>query len=283
MTSPRERGPKKARVFFTGSVRIIGETRLSATDLRVYAAVSLHDGMSKLKGSGGGCYASNLTLAGLVGCDYTTLSKSLKRLRELGYIEKEERPNDKRMAVYRVTFPDPDSWRNDQLSTSPATHTEDAEAAATAPEIVGETANNRPEIVGDAAQDAGKIVGEREHLRHGDQTENRDHYIPLNGELDSAKQQLHPVKRRDLSSREALQGVEGKSPGELLAVWDREFKLRKSFLPLTFWRKILGHVEDLELSLPSGSTLSRQARRLGEDLHAFISDAEEDERWVNAR
>lgn len=117
------------RHFYTGSVRVISDARLSGLDHRTYACLSMHDGMSLKKGSGRGCYATFATLTAAIGCDASNLSKSIKRLVEWGYIT-EERQIDRRRKTYRVVFDFPEGWRNDQQS------------------IDGETANNLAEIVG---------------------------------------------------------------------------------------------------------------------------------------
>jgi DNA-binding MarR family transcriptional regulator len=104
------------RLFFTGSTRIINDPRPSGLDMRVYACVSLHDGMSLLKKSGRGCYATFATLTARIGCDAANLSRSLKRLVEWGYLA-EERQDDRRRKTYRVTFDSEETWRNRQQST----------------------------------------------------------------------------------------------------------------------------------------------------------------------
>jgi DNA-binding MarR family transcriptional regulator len=107
--------PGKERLFFTGSTRIIRDPRPSGLDLRVYACVSLHDGMSLLKKTGRGCYATFATLTAEIGCDAANLSRSLKRLVEWGYLT-EERQDDRRRKTYRVTFESAESWQNRQQS-----------------------------------------------------------------------------------------------------------------------------------------------------------------------
>jgi len=103
----------KERIFFTGSARIIGDPRPSGLDLRVYACVSLHDGMSLVKGKGRGCYANFATLTAQIGCDAANLSRSLKRLVDWGYLT-EERQTDRRRKSYRVTFETAESWQSRQ-------------------------------------------------------------------------------------------------------------------------------------------------------------------------
>lgn len=103
----------KERLFFTGSTRIINDPRPSGLDFRVYACVSLHDGMSLMKGTGRGCYATYATLTAEIGCDAANLSRSLKRLVEWGYLE-EERQTDRRRKTYRLTFYSAETWQNRQ-------------------------------------------------------------------------------------------------------------------------------------------------------------------------
>jgi DNA-binding MarR family transcriptional regulator len=105
----------KERLFFTGSTRIISDPRPSGLDMRVYACVSLHDGMSLVKGTGRGCYATFGTLTAEIGCDAANLSRSLKRLVDWGYLT-EERQTDRRRKAYRVTFHSAESWQNRQRS-----------------------------------------------------------------------------------------------------------------------------------------------------------------------
>lgn len=154
----------KPRTFYTGPVRAIGDARLAGLDHRVLHCVSLHDGMSLVKGTGRGCYATFATLTGLLGCDAGNLSRSLKRLVDWGYLT-EERQDDRRRKTYRVVFDaetpgnvTPDSWQNDQQSPS--------------------------EIVGN---------GESGNGRNPPQTE--QHYSSLKG--------LDPLERDKLNSSEA--------------------------------------------------------------------------------
>lgn len=95
----------KVRTFTTLPVAAIGDDRLHAVDLRVLAAIALHDGMSLVRGTGGGCYAKHKTLAEEVGIDYARFSKSLRRLREFGYVQVEEQSNDRRRKTMRVPYP----------------------------------------------------------------------------------------------------------------------------------------------------------------------------------
>lgn len=95
----------KIRTFTTLPVAAIGDDRLHAVDIRVLAAIALHDGMSLVRGTGGGCYAKHKTLAEEVGIDYARFSKSLRRLREFGYVQVEEQSHDRRRKTMRVPYP----------------------------------------------------------------------------------------------------------------------------------------------------------------------------------
>jgi hypothetical protein len=143
----------KPRVFTTLPARAIGDTRPTALDLRCLAVIALHDGMSKVKGSGGGCYARHSTLAVLARTDTSNFSKALSRLIAWGYVAREPQLMDKRKFTLRVIYGDDDSWRVHQQSPA--------------------------EIVGEAGTNAAEIVGEGDAENGGFSKENGEHYISL--------------------------------------------------------------------------------------------------------
>jgi DNA-binding MarR family transcriptional regulator len=160
----------KERLFFTGSTRIINDPRPSGLDFRVYACVSLHDGMSLMKGTGRGCYATYATLTAEIGCDAANLSRSLKRLVEWGYL-KEERQTDRRRKTYRLTFESAETWQSRQQSA----------------------ASGLVEIVGNALSRNG---------RNPPQTD--AHYSSLKG-LYPLKEKLNSSEEARFAAREAFQ------------------------------------------------------------------------------
>ncbi len=81
--------------------RAIADHGLSALDLRVLAALAVHD---RFGANGIGCFASHPRLAKLVGCHLKSLSRSLSELTKLGYIEAKPQPLNKRLRVYRVIY-----------------------------------------------------------------------------------------------------------------------------------------------------------------------------------
>lgn len=188
----------KPRAFTTLPVAMIADMELTALDLRVAAVIALHDGMSAVKGKGGGCYAKNQTLADLVRTDPTNFSKSLSRLIGKGYVTREPQLMDKRRFTLRVQYPADDSWRVDQ----PSGERVDAHTG----EIVGEPAKPEPEIVGDADSKNGGFS--RQTARH---------YISLKEELDSVEtgelnstKWRSPVLLQAADKRETPEGGSGR-------------------------------------------------------------------------
>lgn len=148
------------RFFYCLPVAAISDARLTAMDHRILGVVALHDGMSSVKGGGGGCYASYQTLTKIVGCDYTNFGRSVSKLIQLGYLSRDPQILDKRKFTLRVIYTGLDSCQPDQLPNEQPAN------------VVGETDNDIPEIVG------------RENFEtRADLPETDEHYIPLNGEL----------------------------------------------------------------------------------------------------
>jgi DNA-binding MarR family transcriptional regulator len=232
----------KARAFYTVPTRAMRDERLSAVDHRTLGCVSIHDGMSQVKGKGAGCYASNQTLAAKVGCDYTTLSKSLSRLQEWGYIIKERQVDDRRMTTYRVNFAGDDSWQDGQS-------------------IVGKTANRSEEVVGLDASDRPEVVGEQFSETRRNQPETGEHYIPLKGELDSVETgELNSLEKARLTSRFARRKDDGPKVGAELARLERALKSDPLSVDLVAW---IGWIESL-IEVEEDDSLRAWATRLAD-------------------
>ena len=206
------------RVFFTGSTAIISDPRPSGLDMRVYACVSEHDGMSLKKGKGPGCYATYETLTASLKCDASNLSKSLKRLVDWGYL-KEERQADRRRKTYRVVFDFPEGWRNDQQS------------------MVGEIANNQgeelplcsgqvtPKDVGNAANQLTEIVGNGNDENGVNPLQDGQHYSSLKGLDPLEREKLDSFEKAHLAARHARQKVKlDQNVGAQLAILERAWK-----------------------------------------------------------
>ncbi len=163
----------KPRLFTTVPTRAISDTALTALDLRCLMVISLHDGMSAVRGNGGGCYAKSATLADLARTDISNFSKSVSRLLKLGYVTREAQQNDKRRFTLRVIFAEEDAWRTDQQSDDMGSG-----------ELVGETTKQPSDLVGNPAKCTSEIVGEGD-LENGRIPGKTDpHYILQSRELD---------------------------------------------------------------------------------------------------
>ena len=155
----------KPRIFTTIPVRSLCDQRLTALNFRSLGVIALHDGMSKVKGSGGGCYARHATLAERIGTDVTNFSKSLSQLIKWGYVVREPQLMDKRRFTLRVIYGAEDSCSDDQP-------------------LPPQSLRASPEIVGEEAAFQQEIVGEAEAKNGGFSRRNDAHYISLNEELD---------------------------------------------------------------------------------------------------
>jgi len=231
----------------------IWDARPSALDFRVLLCVSLHDGMSLLKEKGAGCYASNRTLAAEVGCDYTSLSRSISRLIAWGYVEKERQSDDRRMTTLRVRFPEPDSWPERQPM-------EPIEAPET-PEIVGRDEQTNAGLVGREIDENGSNPPWAE-----------THYIPLKGELDSVETgELNSSEEARLTPRSlGRKKWIADNDGAKLAIFERAWKAKQlddgQLVEFGEWLKLL--VDDPN---PDDPTCQR-AQRLYYDLDAYLWD-----------
>lgn len=204
----------KPRLFYTGSVAVIRDSRLSGLDHRAYACISLHDGMSLIKGTGRGCYATFATLTAQLGCDPANLSRSLQRLVAWGYLT-EERQGDRRRKSYRVVFDHGEAWQIDQLSKVGAARKE-----------VGSFAT-------DLGNGADEIVGNGDSENGGNPLPAEQHYSSLKG-LDSLeREKLDSSEEARLATRGLFNVEKGRklplheNDGAQLAMFERAWKADK--------------------------------------------------------
>lgn len=191
--------------------------------MRVYACVSLHDGMSLVKKTGRGCYATFATLTAAVGCDAANLSRSLKRLVEWGYLT-EERQADRRRKTYRVTFESAETWRNRQQSA----------------------ANEMIEIVGNALSGNG-----------GNLPQTEQHYSSLKG-LDLPEGKLNSLERARFAARGSPGKIEfGENVGAQLAKLERALKADEP-IDVVAWYEYVGAVWEQEEHRGRATRLAEQ-------------------------
>lgn len=186
----------KGRTFTTIPSRVIGDASLSALDIRCIGVIAMHDGMSlypkkdgEIRG-GPGCYARSATLAAALGVDVTNFSRSLSKLIKKGYILREQQQNDKRRFTLRVIPQD-------------TCHYGQPSGDASSPDFVDADDNDQSEMVDDQANQTGKVVVSDERENGSFSKDTAEHYIPLNGELNSVKtDEINSVETAHLSGAE---------------------------------------------------------------------------------
>lgn len=265
----------RGRIFSTVPARAIGDDRLSALDIRALIAVSLFDGMSQLKANKPGCYASAATIAGMLGVDVTSFSRSLSRLTKLGYISRERQQSDRRRQTLRVLFESEDGCQFGQLSGA---------------EIVDDAGNLPAETIDDFANHLGEIVDndDSETLRNPPKTQPQ--YIPLNGETyPNELEEIDPVetaRQHDAPCMDHHQSVSSimKGTAKALTVNGARSK-RKDSAEAGLTRGIIRHHLPAGFDgLPTGAQLQHFERALkAVDVDQVpLSEAREFESWLFA-
>lgn len=248
------------RKFYCLPTRAMLDPSLTALDHRVLGVISIHDGMSLLKGTGGGCYASYGTLTKIAGCDYTNFGRSVSKLIKAGYLSREPQLMDKRRFTLRVIYSGIVDETNNKIVDE--TNNETDQKIQKTGEIVGEINTKDPEIVGDEESES-----------VGNQPETNGHYISLNEEL-------HFVETREIDSAEAArlksrqttaqQNIKWnvpvspprkhQSPGQVLAMLERDIKNGRSDLDVEDWDRWLTEIIETE----SRPNVVQQASRIYE-------------------
>lgn len=239
---------KKVRAFYCPPTEALSDMSLTALDHRILGAICLHDGMSRLKGNGAGCYASYKTLAAFVGTDITNFSKGVSKLVGAGYISREPQKMDKRRYTLRVEY---------------------------RANLVGETTNNTNEIVGETDNLIPKVVGEDNFETRRNPDNSDAYYISLKEELDS-------VETGEINSDESARlarGVNYESIPETAEVLRRlEHDLRSGFTGytddlLTDWSGWA--YETYEHYLSEDKKISMWANRLHDEINVVIEERQE--------
>lgn len=137
---------RKARLFSTAPVSAMLDRELTGLEWRALLWVSLHDGMSLVKGKGSGCYASNKTIFAEVGCDYASGCRALSKLVQRGHLVREQVGRSTR---YRVVFGAPDMLQARNLSSGERVAGSQGDEARYVAEHLRQTADNAPEPASD--------------------------------------------------------------------------------------------------------------------------------------
>ena len=286
---------------------------LSPLDIRVAIVIAVHDRMSTVRGKGDGCTASRDRLLALIGCDNTSLSHSLRRLENGGYISSERSAGDGRKRTYRTLFPDWKKWEHacdmllgaywqPRLARKNVVHSEQSSPnpqGVSEAGIIGrpnqETRARPPrngcKIVGGSDQLSAEIVG-RETEIVGQKSEIVGHGAPKNGgKLPKPEHQYDeddyvqtsendPVETAEHHSAEAARLAarrgsyrNGSEVGAHLVSLEQALRSRPGSLNLQHELTQLLRTRDGKLSF--GTPEFRLAEHLITDLRDLIADAAE--------
>lgn len=99
-------------------LRAVKDDRLTPLDFRVLCVIARHDGFDRNRR---GCFASHKRIASIVDGHYKSVTRSIARLVEAGYLSAEGQPGDGRMRIYRVQYTEKDheAFRGDGRSHAP--------------------------------------------------------------------------------------------------------------------------------------------------------------------
>ena len=243
--------PKKVRAFYCPPTEALHDTSLTALDHRILGVICLHDGMSRMKGNGAGCYASYKTLAAIIGTDITNFSKGISKLLGAGYISREPQKLDKRRFTLRVEY---------------------------RANIVGEMTNNPTEIVGEANNQTAKVVGEVDFETRSNPDNSDAYYISLKEELDSVETgEIDSVETARL--QRGMNGESKPESAEFLRRLEYDLKLGaigysdEHLVTLSDWL-----LELYESYFNEDNNLSQWANRLHDEINNIIEEREEDAR-----
>ncbi|GGO90838.1 MarR family winged helix-turn-helix transcriptional regulator [Stakelama pacifica] len=239
----------------------IWDDRLAGIDLRVLACIAYHDRMSLATGKGQGCTASHGTIAAEIGCNYTNLSKAIKRLGDLGYIERHKPTfGDKRGHVYRV--PAFLYGKEESLSFGQRSKGQNSPLALN---DVGQTANHAIDIVGQDTEENGSISATSPEqyislsdVRYSAKAENDTHHKMRDAEASRGRGSRKKLHRN------------GEPLHETLAKFERQWKQDWTVYQdnLSDWVEWLGD-HALYAAENDDSVLSNWATRLSENVAQF--------------
>lgn len=240
-------------MFAALPLRAIGDTRLSALELRILGCVAFHDRMSSARGKGQGAWASNETLAKRVQCHYTNLSSAVTKLAKLGYIQRDPHPLNKKLRVYRVIYDGEIAGLADPLPD---------DKVLSGGEVVENQSSNEGagSIVGQSANDPAMIVCRGSEKAEQSQSQDAVEYISLSDVRDSAEagKDIHHKMRvaeapRELGRKPLYR--DGEPLHETLAKFERDWKAD--------WTRYRGKLEQSEYAESNDDhVLTQWAQRL---------------------
>ena len=183
-------------------LQLIGDARLSRTDIDVVAVVAWHHRLGR---NGRGCYAGNATLAREAGIQESHLSRSLTKLEQLGIIERHRDPEDRRKRIYHLNYLD-----NPRIVTNTGKYSPAPVASAEMVTKVGndsaEYLPNDPEIVTNEIQQVSDINKKFSDNKKNRCSETKNRYRETGADAPSEGISLRSIKgERDCAEALALQ------------------------------------------------------------------------------
>ena len=266
--------------------RALGDPGLKLLDLKVLGVIAAHDRFSGANGAGAGCYMSNRNMAAILGCNYSSLARSITKLglapddakakdrTDFGpYIVTERRsePGKGRLKMHRVIYGADDEAVLQRRWTS-KTVCPDANNSA---QLICSQANGSTETVCPDANDDGKVVclAERKNRRNPRDSDEQD--IPLNGERYSIETgEINSAEAARLASRDAWQDQDSHLTIEArLAMFERTFRDGPPLTDLSANARWLSDIADHCDTVQS----TQWAWRLWDDVTASMTQNEYDQ------
>jgi len=130
----------RRELFSPIPIDAMGDHRLTSEDLRLLIAIGWHD---RFGANGRGCYCKHEVLAEETNMDLTSVSRSVHRLVEFGYITSERFSLDRRRRVYRLIYK-----KKKGVVGKPANEYGTPDERAEKTTILGGPAIFQPEILG---------------------------------------------------------------------------------------------------------------------------------------
>lgn len=204
----------KGKAYAALPARAMGDKRLAAEDYRVLMAIAAHD---RLGANGVGCYAGHPRLASLAGCHEKSLSRTLAKLKECGYLEIRQHPMNGRLRVYRILYTAFDSdYFSSTKGSNPVTKKSAAREVA---ELLPEAPWNGSNLPPDAEP---KVTTGDENTQENQIV--RSDNIFSETEIDSMKWEGHPAEPARLPPGSIADVVPGKSLAPMLGIIERKFQ-----------------------------------------------------------
>lgn len=252
--------------FSPDPARFIMDQNLSALDIRVLAAIAIHD---RFSANGVGCTAGHGRLAAMVGCHLKSLSRSIRTLAERGYIGGRSNPLNPRSRCYFVIYNDQDemAFKAAGIGNRTVTHDE-----PTGNQIVPQTGPIGNQLSEKLEQD--QEVGEynifSEAVRNPVETVLRNSVETASSENSKSGNGIAVEPSQGLRRKEPSAAV-----GAMLAMCERGLKSGLAQERLRWWFDYLEQQVGDRGELEYGTAEYGRAFRLYEQIGEMLDNAED--------